>query len=327
MVVAQLAKAGFITEVATTRAGQRPERTVYAITDAGRDELRDWLRGLLAEPVHEYPGFVSALSLIGAPHPDDVVGLLRSRLDRLSEQRAENQKLVDDALAGGLPDLFLIEEEYRIAQAETEETFVRRLIERIRDPPDRLGARLGPGPRRARRRHAAAVARLGGDPARHRVVARRSVSAECVYREVCLRTYNDLDHCMVGGDGSWSAGGVVVRLAGSGGRRTRPSSVRRRLIVCAATSRAEPCHGERLTTCRRAPAPDMHSDLVRQPWLSATGHTAPRRLWLDAEIRSNGVEPSASGTANADGVKQVKNNRLRRALILEPDTIDLSHRG
>jgi DNA-binding PadR family transcriptional regulator len=134
MVVAQLAKAGFITEVATTRAGQRPERTVYAITDAGRDELRDWLRGLLAEPVHEYPGFVSALSLIGAPHPDDVVGLLRSRLDRLSEQRAENQKLVDDALAGGLPELFLIEEEYRIAQAETEETFVRRLIECIRDP-------------------------------------------------------------------------------------------------------------------------------------------------------------------------------------------------
>src|SRR4029079_14037538 len=43
MVVGQLAKAGLITEQDTTREGQRPERTVYALTDAGRDEFRDWL--------------------------------------------------------------------------------------------------------------------------------------------------------------------------------------------------------------------------------------------------------------------------------------------
>ena len=39
MVVGQLARAGFITEQETSRGGQRPERTVYALTDAGRDEL------------------------------------------------------------------------------------------------------------------------------------------------------------------------------------------------------------------------------------------------------------------------------------------------
>src|SRR6266496_4489790 len=44
MVVQQLATAGFITERETSRDGQRPERTVYALTDAGRHELRDWLR-------------------------------------------------------------------------------------------------------------------------------------------------------------------------------------------------------------------------------------------------------------------------------------------
>ena len=43
MVVGQLARAGFITEQETNREGLRPERTVYALTDAGRDELRDWL--------------------------------------------------------------------------------------------------------------------------------------------------------------------------------------------------------------------------------------------------------------------------------------------
>ena len=43
MVVGQLARAGFITEQETSRDGQRPERTVYALTEAGRGELRDWL--------------------------------------------------------------------------------------------------------------------------------------------------------------------------------------------------------------------------------------------------------------------------------------------
>ncbi|PRX48982.1 hypothetical protein B0I33_10314 [Prauserella shujinwangii] len=45
---------------------QRPERTVYALTDAGRRELRDWLRELVGTPEHEYPRFVAALSLIAA---------------------------------------------------------------------------------------------------------------------------------------------------------------------------------------------------------------------------------------------------------------------
>src|ERR1700730_3849317 len=64
MVGGQLARAGFITEQETNREGLRPERTVYALTDAGRDELRDWLRDLVSEPEHEYPNFVAALSLI-----------------------------------------------------------------------------------------------------------------------------------------------------------------------------------------------------------------------------------------------------------------------
>ena len=77
MVVQQLAKAGFISEVETSRDGQRPERTVYALTEAGRAEFQDWLRDLVAEPAHEYPRFVSALSLISALPPSEVISLLR----------------------------------------------------------------------------------------------------------------------------------------------------------------------------------------------------------------------------------------------------------
>src|SRR5215211_8802651 len=102
MVVGQLAKAGFIAEQEITREGQRPERTVYALTDAGRHELRDWLRELVEEPQQEYPHFVAALSLIGALDPDEAVELLRRRLERLAKRRTEIRELIDRAVAGGV---------------------------------------------------------------------------------------------------------------------------------------------------------------------------------------------------------------------------------
>jgi DNA-binding PadR family transcriptional regulator len=134
MVVGQLAKAGFIAEQETTREGQRPERTVYALTDAGRQEFRDWMRELVEYPRHEYPHFVAALSLIAALAPSEVVTLLRRRLDRLAEQRVEARTVIDDTLGQGVPALFLVEEEYRLAMLEAESAFVERFIEQIVHP-------------------------------------------------------------------------------------------------------------------------------------------------------------------------------------------------
>ena len=134
MVVQQLERAGFITEQETSREGQRPERTVYALTAAGRDELHDWLRELVEEPQHEYPHFVAALSLIAALPPSEVLTLLRRRLTRLAEQRAEIRAIIDDTLAQGVPGLFLIEEEYRLTLLDAESSFVERFIGQITDP-------------------------------------------------------------------------------------------------------------------------------------------------------------------------------------------------
>jgi len=134
MVVGQLARAGFIAEQETSREGQRPERTVYALTDAGRDEFRDWLRELFEQPQHEYPHFVAALSLIAALPPGEVVELLASRLDRLAGQRAEIRDLIDTAQAGGLHPLFLVEEDYRLALLDAESAFVERFIDQITNP-------------------------------------------------------------------------------------------------------------------------------------------------------------------------------------------------
>ena len=140
MVVQQLAKAGFIVEKETTREGQRPERTVYALTDAGRHELHDWLRELVEEPQHEYPHFVAALALIGALPPGEVVELLGKRLRRLAELQIGSRTLIDTALADGLHPLFLVEEEYRLTMMEAESSFVQRFIDRISDPETGWGS-------------------------------------------------------------------------------------------------------------------------------------------------------------------------------------------
>ncbi|HEY2268617.1 MAG TPA: PadR family transcriptional regulator [Streptosporangiaceae bacterium] len=134
MVFGQLSKAGLIVEQETRREGQRPERTLYAITDAGRTEFREWLGRLLAEPRHEYPHFVAALAMIAALPPDQVVDFLRERLTRLAGQRSACQEVIDQALAAELHPLFLVEEEYRIAMLDAETAYVTRLIGQITDP-------------------------------------------------------------------------------------------------------------------------------------------------------------------------------------------------
>ena len=63
-VVRNLERHGLIEATGSHRAGRRPERTEYAITDAGRAELRDWLRELVAVPEPEYPRFQAALSVL-----------------------------------------------------------------------------------------------------------------------------------------------------------------------------------------------------------------------------------------------------------------------
>jgi DNA-binding PadR family transcriptional regulator len=134
MVVRQLAKAGLIAEQETVREGQRPERTVYALTDAGRQEFHAWLRELLEEPRHEYPQFVAALSLVAALPPDEVVELLANRRRKLAEQRTESAEIVERTVAAGVHPLFLIEEEYRLALLDAEAAFVDDFVARITDP-------------------------------------------------------------------------------------------------------------------------------------------------------------------------------------------------
>jgi DNA-binding PadR family transcriptional regulator len=127
MVVEQLRKAGFVAEQETVKDTQRPERTIYALTDAGRDELYDWMRELVRDPVHEYPQFGVALSLISVLDPVEAVELLGARAGALTKTIGASRTMIDKASADGVEWIFLVEEEYRIALLEAELRLVEKL--------------------------------------------------------------------------------------------------------------------------------------------------------------------------------------------------------
>lgn len=134
MVVEQLGKAGFISWQETVRDTQRPERTVFALTDVGRDELFDWMRELVAQPQQEFPQFGVALSLLSVLPPAEAGELLGRRLTALTGRLDEVRAGLRSAADSGVDWVFLIEEEYASALLTAEVDFVTRLIESLQDP-------------------------------------------------------------------------------------------------------------------------------------------------------------------------------------------------
>ena len=132
-VVEALARDGLIEPQETVRAGRRPERTIYAPTEAGRAEFADWLTELLRTPVKEYPQFEAGLSLMPGLPPPRVAELLRERCALLERELADRRAALAGEAAQGLPRLFLVEAEYHVAQRETELRFTRELARAIAD--------------------------------------------------------------------------------------------------------------------------------------------------------------------------------------------------
>nr|WP_244994012.1 PadR family transcriptional regulator [Actinomadura coerulea] len=130
-VVGNLEKHGFLAVEGSVREGARPERTVYRITDAGRDELADWVRELIGVPERERPRFEAGLSVLGALGPDEVAALLRGRLDSMDREIAADQAALDGEKE--VPRLFLLEAEYDLAMRRAEAAWVRGLLTEIED--------------------------------------------------------------------------------------------------------------------------------------------------------------------------------------------------
>lgn len=130
-IIKSLEKNGLIAEARAEREGNRPERQVYEITDAGRAEAERWLREILAVPTKEYPDIEAGLSLIGMLSPAEVTDLLRARTAALEAEVERRRGELAQVTDLGLPEVFSVESDYRVAMLAAELAWVRTLVERL----------------------------------------------------------------------------------------------------------------------------------------------------------------------------------------------------
>ncbi|AHI65591.1 PadR family transcriptional regulator [Burkholderia thailandensis] len=116
----------------TERDGAFPERTVYEITDVGRDTARMWLREQLAQPAREFPSFPAALSVLPLLSADDARRQLEARAAALEAELARLDETQDAALAMQIPRLFLLDGELMRATLEAELEWVRSVVEHLK---------------------------------------------------------------------------------------------------------------------------------------------------------------------------------------------------
>ncbi|MEV5507233.1 PadR family transcriptional regulator [Streptomyces orinoci] len=129
-VVHGLRKHGLIEVSGVQRQGNRPERTVYALTAEGRREMHDWLAELVAVPAREFPLFETALSLLPALHIDEARELLGRRL---ATRRAQAAAIRADltSLTDTLPRVVLIELEFQLHMIEAEIAWIQGFQEEL----------------------------------------------------------------------------------------------------------------------------------------------------------------------------------------------------
>lgn len=126
-VIASLEKHGLIEATRAERAGSRPERTVYSLTEAGRAKTVGWLRELISTPTKEYPDFEAGLSLVMLLPPEETLDLLRRRLERL-DTRIEHLAVMAEY---PIPEVLLVEGRFELAMVRAERDFVVELTDRM----------------------------------------------------------------------------------------------------------------------------------------------------------------------------------------------------
>lgn len=131
-VVQNLEKHGYVEVAGVQREGNRPERTLYGITEGGRVEMLDWLSDLIAVPAEEFPASETALALLPVLPPQEVETLLGDREQAQSTQAAALRGVLS-RLGDRLPRVFVVETEYQPHMLEARVAWIRKFREEIGD--------------------------------------------------------------------------------------------------------------------------------------------------------------------------------------------------
>lgn len=113
------------------RAGNRPERTVYAITGEGERVLRSTLATMLATPAVEYPVLYLALAEAHALDRGEVVELLGARLAAMRSELDTISAEVSASTARGIPEMFLLDAGCRQVALAAQLDWIEKLRDRL----------------------------------------------------------------------------------------------------------------------------------------------------------------------------------------------------
>jgi DNA-binding PadR family transcriptional regulator len=128
--VARLERQGLLAEVGVDRDGNRPERTTYTLTDAGRDAVSDWVRAEL--PRVDHPAeFRVALAESHNLDRAVVIDLLSTRRAALTGEHLLYRDGLESAQARAVPEQFLVQTARQAALLAAELAWLDDLIQRL----------------------------------------------------------------------------------------------------------------------------------------------------------------------------------------------------
>lgn len=151
--VDMLERNGWILPSEREKEGNRPERTVYRLSDSGREVLLQVVGNIVAEPRREYLHFSAGLMFMHNLQPGAAVQLLEQRSQALLRTITKLSRILDELLATGHQRLWLIELEHKIALLEAERRWVQKIGKEIEDGKLEWRAGMGAGHEKLRRSH------------------------------------------------------------------------------------------------------------------------------------------------------------------------------
>jgi DNA-binding PadR family transcriptional regulator len=129
----RLARDELIAVHAVERDSRHPERTVYAITDAGRQQLLTGLRDSVAVPAPEFPLFPAVVSFLHLLDPQDAQTQLARRAEALEATLGATRAVLDASHQANVPRLHLLEHEYLMTVTTAELSWVRGVVTDLAD--------------------------------------------------------------------------------------------------------------------------------------------------------------------------------------------------
>jgi DNA-binding PadR family transcriptional regulator len=151
--VEMLERTGMIASGEREKEGRRPERTVYRLTEPGRELLVKVVSDIVARPTREYVNFAAGLMFMHRLDAPQAAQLLTERVTALGATAEKLTKIMGELHAGGVTRLALIELEHKIAMLKAERDWVRKLEREITEGTLEWRAGMGSGHEVLRRRH------------------------------------------------------------------------------------------------------------------------------------------------------------------------------